>query len=240
MTTAILTSEKHQNVRVDTRATREYGDLVNRAVVVSSEINDAHKEFPILLHKDDDGEVTAHAVMGFDKDENLFVEDERWISSYIPASIARGPFSLGYFHRQDDDEEAIDIRVLIDEESPRLKDDGHPVFLELGGESPYLEGVKRVLQVVDAGMQIDKVLYPLLLDLDLLEEAKIRIRLTSEQEYLFKGYYTVNQEKLTGLSADHLQALNERGILGLLYFLVSSLGNFQRLINLKNARTESG
>ena len=240
MTSTLLSNEQHQDVRVDTRARAEYGDLVNRAVVLSSEFNEAHKEFPILLHKQrDTGEVAAHAILGFDQDENLFVENDLWTTQYVPASIARGPFSLGYVRRGDGGEsEAVDIRVIIDEDSPRLKADGQPVFLELGGESPYLEGIKAVLQIVDAGMQVDKVFYPQLLDMDLLEQVNIRVTLSAEKQYEFADYYTINQPRLMELTAEQLLILNRAGTLGLIYFLISSMGNFQRLINLKNARSD--
>lgn len=240
MTTAILTNEQHQDIRVDTRAKREYGDLVNRAFVVSAEFNDAHKEFPILLYKDEEtGEFAAHVILGFDRDENLFVEDGRWTSTYMPAGIARGPFSLGYLRRSEGGDETVDLRVMIDDEHPRLSSEGHPVFLELGGEAPYLQGIKKVLQIIDAGMQVDKVFYPQLVEMDLLEPADIRIRLTAEQEYHFTGYHTINQDKLAALSGEQLLKLNKSGTLGLVYFLVSSLGNFQKLIHLKNARARS-
>jgi hypothetical protein len=236
MTTAILDNEQHLDIKVDTRATREFGDMVNRSIAVSSEFNDIHKDFPILLHKDSgSGEFTAHVILGFEKDENLFVENERWISRHVPASLARGPFSLGYVRREDNGEEAADIKVMIDEDDPRIGTEGQAVFLQLGGESPYLEHVKRVLQLVDAGLRMDKVFYPQLMEMDLLEEVKITITLNEEQQYSFAGYYTISQDRLAALNAEQLLKLSQSGTLGLVYFLVSSLGNLQKLIKLKSA-----
>jgi hypothetical protein len=240
MTTTLLSSEQHLTVTVDTRAMREYGDLVNRSIAWSSEFNELHKEFPILLHKSGDtGEFIGHAILGLDKDENLFVEGDRWITSYIPATMARGPFSLGYVRRAEDDQQPPDIKVMIDDQHPRLRATGLPVFLQLGGEAPYLEGIKRVLQVIDAGMRVDKLLYPQLLALGLLEEVNIRVALSEETQYNFTGYYSVNQEKLAALNGEQLVQLNRSGLLGVVYFLISSLGNFQKLINLKNAKIQS-
>ncbi len=240
MTTTILNNEQHQDLRVDTRARQAYGDMVNRAVIVSSEISQAHKEFPILINRGEGDEgSSAQIILGFDRDENLFVEDERWTSRYMPASLARGPFSLGYIQRKEDGKDVVDVKVMVDEEHPRLGSEGFPVFLELGGESPYLEGIKKVLQIADAGLQGDKIFYPQLEELDLLEPADIRIRLNSEQEYHFEGFHTINQEKLTSLSGKQLDALNRTGTLALAYYLLSSLDNFQHLIHLKNARAQS-
>ena len=238
MSTTILTSEQHASVRVDTRARREYGDVVNRAIALSSEFNDLHKEFPLLVHKAEGGEYIAHAILGLDRDENLFVEGDRWITHTMPAAIARGPFSLGYVRKEGAGEDAapVDVKVMIDERHPRLGEGGIPVFLPLGGESAYLEGIKRVLQVVDAGLQADRVFYPELVSMGLLEEVNIRVTVSSDKQYGFDGYYTINTERLQALGGDQLQRLNRLGLLSPIFSLVSSLGNFQRLINLKIAR----
>ena len=73
--------------------------------------------------------------------ENLFVENDRWISTFIPAALARGPFSLGYIRGEDGGDVPAGVRVMIDDQHPRLRADGQPVFLPLGGETPYLEGI---------------------------------------------------------------------------------------------------
>jgi len=96
MAISILTNDQHRSVAVDTRARPEYGDVVNRAVALSAEFNELHREFPLLLRKTEEapGFVT-HAILGFEKGENLFVEGDRWTSTAIPATLARGPFSRG-------------------------------------------------------------------------------------------------------------------------------------------------
>jgi len=244
MALSILTSDQHRSIAVDTRARPEYGDTVNRAIALSAEFNELHREFPLLLRKtNEEPGFIAHAILGFEKDENLFVEVERWISTSIPATLARGPFSLGYIRAEAGDDAPADIKpeikVMIDEQHPRVRADGQPVFLPLGGESPYLEGIKRVLQTVNAGLQVDRVLYRELTAMDLLEEVKIQISVFAELRYDFSGYHTINQEKLAILGADQLLRLHRLGLLAPVYFLVSSLGNFQKLVNLKIARLQS-
>jgi hypothetical protein len=239
MTITILNNEDHRSTKVDTRASADYGDLVNRAVALSSEFNDLHKEFPLLVHRGAEGDYTAHAILGLDRDENLFVEGDRWITTTMPASMARGPFSLGYVRREESDARPPDMKVMIDEQHPRLRAEGLPVFLPLGGDSAYLEGVKRVLQLVDAGLAFDRVLYPELLAMGLLEEVNIQVAVNSELKYDFNGYYTVGVEKLGEMGGDQLQRLNRLGLLPPIYSLISSLGNFQKLINLKIARLQA-
>ena len=240
MAISILTSDQHRSVAVDTRARPEYGDMVNRAVALSAEFNELHREFPLLLRKTDEAPgFIAHAVLGFEKDENLFVEGDRWISTFIPATLARGPFSLGYIRAEDGGNTPAGLKVMIDDQHPRLRADGQPVFLPLGGESPYLEGIKRVLQTVDAGLRADHVLYRELAAMELLEEVKIQISVFPELRYDFSGYHSINQEKLAALNAEQLLRLHRLGLLAPVYFLISSLGNFQKLVNLKIARLQA-
>ena len=244
MAPSILTSDQHRSIAVDTRARPEYGDTVNRAVALSAEFNELHREFPLLLRKTEEAPgFVAHAILGFEKDENLFIEGDRWTTTYIPATLARGPFSLGYIRAEDGDDAPDDLKasmkIMIDEQHPRLRADGQPVFLPLGGETPYLQGIKRVLQTVDAGLRADRLLYRELVAMDLLEEVKLQISVFPELRYDFNGYHSINQEKLTALDAEHLFRLHRLGLLGLVYFLISSLGNFHRLVNLKIARLQA-
>jgi len=240
MAISILTNDQHRSVAVDTRARPEYGDMVNRAVALSAEFNELHREFPLLLRKTEEAPgFVAHAILGFEKNENLFVEGDRWISTCIPATLARGPFSLGYIRAEDGGDTPADIKVMIDDQHPRLRAEGQPVFLPLGGETPYLQGIKRVLQTVDAGLRVDRVLYRELVATDLLEEVRFQISVFPELRYDFSGYHSINLEKLAALSAEQLLRLHRLGLLGPVYFLISSLGNFQRLVNQKIARLQS-
>jgi hypothetical protein len=240
MAPSILTSDQHRSVAVDTRARPEYGDAVNRAIALSAEFNELHREYPILLRKTAEAPgFVAHAILGFEKDENLFIQGDRWISTFVPASLARGPFSLGYIRSEEGGTEPASLKVMIDEQHPRVRAEGQPVFLPLGGETPYLQGIKRVLQTVDAGLRADRLLYPELVELGLLEEVKIQISVFAELRYDFSGYYSINQEKLAALDAAQLHRLHKPGLLALVYFLISSLGNFQRLVNLKIARLQA-
>lgn len=240
MALSILTNDQHRSIAVDTRARPEYGDAVNRVIALSAEFNELHREFPLLLRKTDEAPgFVAHAILGFEKDENLFVERDRWICTFIPATLARGPFSLGYLRAEDGGKEPAGMKVMIDDQHPRLRAGGEPVFLPLGGETPYLERIKRVLQTVDAGLRVDRLLYRELVAMDLLEEVKIQISVFPELRYDFSGYQTINQEKLATLNAEQLFSLHRQGLLAPIYFLISSLGNFQKLVNLKIARLQS-
>ena len=232
----VLNNVDHKNLKVDTRS--ESNVNVNRSLIYATEISELHKEFPLVFHKTPDGQTQLHAILGLEKDENLFLGDSGWTTRFVPALLARGPFSLGYKKANKENNDQQDPVICIDMEDSRVNtEQGEDVFLQFGGEAPYLNYVKKALQTIDSGMHFDKTLFTLIESMDLLEPVSINIKLSNVEEVNFSDYFTINQEKLAKLSGENLAKLNQFGVLSLLYFVLSSLGNFQALMELKNAKS---
>jgi len=235
----VLNNVDHKDVKVDTRPDPSHNKQVNRCLVYATEISELHKEFPLVFYKNTDTEqLQLHAILGLEKDENLFIGESGWISRFVPALLARGPFSLGYKKPQEEGDPAVDPVICIDMGDPRVNSEqGEDIFLQFGGEAPYLEYVKKALQTIDSGIQFEKTLFTLVESMDLLEPVSIQIKLSNVEEINFSDYYTINQQKLAKLDGESLSKLNQYGVLSLLYFVLSSMGNFQQLIALKNAKS---
>jgi hypothetical protein len=233
----VLNNVDHKNLKVDTRPESSNNKHVNRTLVHATEIAELHKEFPLVFYKHpDNGQTQLHAILGLEKDENLFIGENGWTTRFVPALLARGPFSLGY-NKTENDEPSTPI-ICIDMEDPRVNTEhGEDIFLQFGGEAPYLDYVKKALKTIERGLQFDKTLFTLAESMALLEPVAIQIKLSNVEEVNFSDYYTVNQEKLAQLDGESLAKLNQFGVLSLLYFVLSSMGNFQQLIELKNAKS---
>ena len=95
----------------------------------------------------------------------------------------------------------------------------------------------RTLQVIHQGAAFDKTLFSSLESMDLLESVSIEVTLSNIDRVNFHNYYTINKEKLAQLDGESLEKLNKSGILQLAYFALSSLGNFNKLIALKNMKS---
>lgn len=232
----VLNNVDHKNLKIKNQTENDLN--VNRSLIYVTEISELHKEFPLVFYKHSDGTTQLHAILGLEKDENLFVGSNGWTTRFVPALLARGPFSLGYKNPESTDSQQQSPVICIDMQDPRVNtEQGEDVFMQFGGEAPYLNYVKKALQVIDSGMQFDKTLYTLVDSMDLLEPVAINIKLSNVEEINFSDYYTVNQEKLAKLSGNELAELNQYGVLSLLYFVLSSMGNFQSLMELKNAKS---
>lgn len=234
----VLNNVDHKNLKVDTRPESGNNNQVNRALVHATEISELHKEFPLVFYKHAATEqLQLHAILGLEKNENLFIGQGGWNSRFVPALLARGPFSLGYKKSQEGEAPADPV-ICIDTDDPRVNTElGEDIFLQFGGEAPYLEYVKKALQTIDSGTQFDKTLFTLIESMNLLEPVSIQIKLSNVEEINFNDYYTINQQKLSSLDGESLSKLNQYGVLSLLYFVLSSMGNFQQLIALKNAKS---
>ena len=77
-----------------------------------------------------------------------------------------------------------------------------------------------------------RTVYDIILELE-VETSKIKLESLELPEEERKEI----QEKLAQLDGDNLAELNQYGVLSLLYFVLSSMGNFQTLMELKNAKS---
>ena len=234
--TVLLNSVEHKDLKVDSSHRAEYGDNVNRILAFSTEFGDLQKEYPILFYKDPKTEAfQAHAILGLAKDENLFLGDDGWTGNYVPAVLGRGPFLIGFQDREVDGKAVKEPVIHIDMDSPRVgTDSGQPLFLAYGGDTPYLEKIMQTLQVIHQGADLDKRFFSTLDAMELFEPVNIEISLSSIANVNLPDYYTINKDKLAQLDGESLEKLNRMGVLSLAYFALVSLGNFNKLIELKN------
>lgn len=233
----VLNNIDHSSLKVNVNPADNPSLRVNRTQVYASEIADLQKEFPVLIYRDEQGNsLQLHAILGLEKDENLFLDDNGWTTRFVPSLLARGPFSIGYPKAKEGSEKPAPM-ICIDLDDSRVNaQSGEDIFLPMGGESGYLQYVKKALQTVETGAQYNQTLFALVTEMDLLEPVSVEIKLSNVEQVKLNNYYTINQQKLASLPGEQLSRLNQYGMLGPLYLLMASMGNFQKLIALKNAK----
>lgn len=234
----MLNNVTHRNLRVITRHAAEFGDDVGSVLTFPTEYGDVQREYPIFFRKDAaTGEWLSVAVLGFEKNENLFLDERGWHASYIPGVIARGPFLIGFQERDVNGDLRKEPVIHVNMDDPRISaTEGEPVFLAQGGNSRYLERVGAILQGIHAGMEISKAMFAAFNELALIEPVKVEIKVTEEEHYDLVGLYTVSEEKLAALEGAALARLNQAGFLQGAFLVLASLNNIKRLIELKRTR----
>lgn len=234
-----LNNIDHQELKVATRHGAEFGDAVNQMLVFPTEFESLQREHPILFRQDEDGQYQSVVLLGLERGENLHLDGDRWTSRTVPAIQQRGPFSIGLQRR--DDGSAGDPMIHVDLDDARVgAEDGLPVFLPHGGNTPYLEHVLGVLRIIHEGLEVAPAMFQAFGELDLIEPVRVEIKLNEEQQYNLDGYHTISAERMSALDGPSLERLNRTGFLPAAIFVLSSLGNVSRLIDLKNRKMAEG
>lgn len=228
MTPVQINNIDHADLRVSPRAGGAFGDAANQAVVFPAEFEELQREFAIIFRRRDEG-LQAYVLLGLDRDENLYLAGDYWTSRYVPASHQRGPFSIGMVRSAADDVGEPMLHVDIDD--PRVGDDaGLPLFLEHGGNTPYLDHITGVLRLLYEGLETAPPAYAALDEAGLLAPVTLTVDVSEERRYTVPDVLVVDIERLAALTGEPLERLHSSGVLRLAILAAASLGNIQHLI----------
>lgn len=227
----VLNNVDHHDLKVVPRFGAEFGDHANQVLLLPTEFQEAQREFPILFRRDTDGSWQAVALLGLDRDENLFLDAGGWRTRYVPALLQRGPFSIGM------PEGSAGPMVYVDLDDPRVgRDEGLPLFLPQGGNAPYLNHIQDMLQAIYAGSELAGPMYAAFDAAGLIEPVTLEIMLNEVERYDLPDHCTISPERLASLDGAELEQLNRSGYLAAAFLVAASINNISRLIDLKNAR----
>lgn len=236
----LLNNVEHHDLRVMLGHSAAFGDAVNQTLILPTEFEDAQREYPILLQQTEDGRTQAVVLLGLDRDENLYLEQNGWTGRYVPAIHQRGPFLIG-FQERDGQREPM---IHVDLDHPRIRRGGEeecsqPLFLAQGGHAPYLDHEIRILRVIHDGLEVGQAMYDAFAEHGLIEPVRLQISLDETTRYDLTDYHTVSAEKLQQLDGAALEKLHRAGFLRAAFNVVQSMGNISRLIDMKNRKREA-
>ncbi|MBI1365439.1 MAG: peptide ABC transporter permease [Alphaproteobacteria bacterium] len=235
---ALLNNVDHANLKVRSGYSAEFGDNVNQALIFPTEFAEIQREYPIFFRKDANGAFQSVALLGLDKDENLFLEGDAWQARYVPAERARGPFSIA-LQRSGRPDAAPEPMIHIDLDHPRVSErEGEALFLPHGGNSPYLERSARVLGLIHQGIAQADAMFAAFESAGLIKPVSVEIKLSETEQYNVVDYFSIDREKLVALDGPNLESLNRAGFLQAAFLVLSSLNNVNRLIEMKNRKRE--
>ena len=234
----LLNNVEHKDLRVITRRSAQYGDDVMSALTFPAEFRSVQAHYPIFFRKDaESGRFQPFAIFGLREGENLFLDDRGWDATYIPMTVERQPFLIGFQPGPAGAAGERQMVVHVDLDSPRIsRTEGERVFLEYGGVSEYLQRINSVLGAIHAGIEGTTPFVDALLALELLESFALDMRLADGTEHRVAGFYTINEERLAALDGGQLEGLNRKGYLLPVFMVIASLSNIRSLIERKNRR----
>lgn len=232
----LLDNVTHKDLRVAREFRPGTGYDVNVARVFPSELSLAQSEYPLFfIRNSDSGHFETIALLGFEAGENLYLHDGGWDARYLPLSIERQPFLIGFKEQVVDGVPAKVPVVHIDLDHPGVNEsDGTRVFLPHGGESPLLERVTSVLKAIHEGDKASESLSQLLVGMDLIESLELQVEFVDGSKQSLTGLYTISEDKLRVLNASALEALHDKGCLQSVYMMLASQPNIESLVARKN------
>ncbi len=235
---ALLNNVDHHDLRIRTGHSAEFGDAIAQALVFPTEFEAVSREYPIFFRKDDDDEFQSVALLGLEPRENLFLTDTGWDARYVPAIQQRGPFSIG-IDRPEGSDGPGEPMIQIDLDHPRVStEEGVPIFLEHGGNSPLLDGISDALRRLYIGLEHNKPMFDAFVENELIEPVQLEVMLDDENQVDFTHFYTIGEERFATLDGDALARLNAEGYLKPAIWAMSSIGNVEQLIARRNRQMQ--
>jgi hypothetical protein len=236
----LLSQSAHAGLKVITDRGAAYGDNLMHVMTFPLEFRDIQSSYPIFFAKDSQtGQFYPLALLGFQQDENLYLEGDRWDASYLPLMIARNPFLIGFQQSSEAENGEKTPVVSIDIESPRVSEtQGEALFTDGGEPTEYLQKSMQNLQTIHQGHEQNKLFIDALLENDLLEGFNLDITLKDGSNNRLEGFYTINEENLAALEDEVLGKLHKQGFLQAIYMAVASFSRVTGLIAKKNARLD--
>jgi len=142
----LLNNIDHKDLRIITRHGSKLDDSHAYVQTFAGEFRLLQAHYPIIFRKQSEAHAYEPiALFGFETDENLFLEEDRWDAPTLPLLVERLPFMIG--------RDGEELMIHIDVDSPRIStSEGEPIFLPHGGMSPYLEHINSVLLTIHEGM----------------------------------------------------------------------------------------
>lgn len=237
MTNAVLLNNiDHKDLRIITERSAHYGDNVMFSMTFPHEFRSVQAHYPVFFNKDSNtGQFYPVAMFGLKAQENLFLTSAGWDASYIPLTVVRQPFLIGIQQFQEDGVTRKQRVLHLDMDSPRVSaTEGETLFMEYGGNSPYLESMAVTLETIHHGHESSQRFVEQLLQLNLLESFTLEIELDDGSRNQLQGFYTINEDRLAELDGPSLAGLNAGGWLQPLYMVVASQSRIRDLIDRKN------
>jgi hypothetical protein len=233
----VLSPSKHRELKIRTETGESYGDNIQYAEIHALEFRSIQACYPIFFSKgNNEGEFISVALLGFEHNENLFLDNAGWNASYIPMMIQRQPFSIGFQASDEGDKKPI---VSIETSSPRIStDSGQPVFDADGNPTEYLNRVMKKLEALHFGHEHNKGFIEFLVKYELLEPFTLKIPLKDNSNNKLVGFYTINEDKLNDLDGSKLAELNTNGYLQPIYMAIASYSCVTGLIERKNNKMQ--
>ncbi len=226
-----LSADTHSNIAIDESKLATTYSKFHLLNIEIKEAVQAASEFPLFFSKSPDAKYwTISALCGLAPQENVFETQGTWLGHYAPLSLRTLPFVTRI------DSEYQQQEILVDVESPAISTQGEPLFLASKRPTAYLDTKKKLLEERVNAMQQTAVMLNQLSEMGLIHAVDLIIEYKDNTNQRVGGLATVNEQRLQALNGEELASLNQKGLLNVLFNMLGSIFQVNRVIRLQNTK----
>lgn len=226
-----LSADTHCNIAIDESKLATTYSKFHLLNIEIKEAVQAASEFPLFFSKSPDAKYwTISALCGLAPQENVFETQGTWLGHYAPLSLRTLPFVTRI------DGESQQQEILVDVESPAISTQGEPLFLASKRPTAYLDTKKKLLEERVNAMQQTAVMLNQLSEMGLIHAVDLIIEYKDNTNQRVGGLATVNEQRLQALNGEELASLNQKGLLNVLFNMLGSIFQVNRVIRLQNTK----
>lgn len=227
-----ITKERHLDKKVRAVDNFDFIKDVHIVSIMVHEFSRAASVYPIVFLEDQTKDEFKPVVLtGLEEGENLFVTDNKWEGSYIPAIIRRYPFALA---KTDEDGR---YTICIDEASDFVNDEeGQELFTKDGEAGEVIEKVKQYLTELQQMEQFTSEFCSYMAKNNMFTPLNMKVRVGNEVKNI-SGAYVINEERFNALSDEKFLELRTKKYTPVVYSHLSSLAQVERLVAFKDAKS---
>jgi len=224
----MLSPERHANAGILQDKGMGFARNTNSIIITTSEFVEAAKFYPIVFTQNEN---PAPVVMIGLEQNNYFVDSKGvWKKdAYIPAYARQYPFVFAETPGSDKltlcvDEDAEHFTQNVQgENTPRLFEKDSKPSQFTNSALKFCAGVQKENAFTQGFSQAVQ-------ENNLLQPQEMEAKLASGKVIRLNGFQVINHEKLLNLSSNKITELHKNGFLPLIYFMILSMSNWQRLI----------
>ena len=118
---AVLDNISHKDIRIISQRGADFGDNVSLTTAFISEFMQLQSWYPLFFRRNsDNNSYEPVALLGLKPGQNLFLQHDGWQAGYVPLSMQRQPFLIGFQQQFDNGVPQQVPVVCIDLDHPRV------------------------------------------------------------------------------------------------------------------------
>jgi hypothetical protein len=227
-----ITKEKHEKIKVRPIDNFDFVKDTHIASVMVHEFSRAASTYPIVFLEDKaNDKFVPVAMLGLQEGENLFINENKWNASYIPAIIRRYPFALA---KTSEDGR---YTVCIDESSEFVNEEEGQTLFDNGEPAEVMERVKKYLAELQQMETFTAEFCETMKHENMYTPLNMKVRVGSEIKNI-SGAYVINEERFNSLNDEKFLELRAKKYIPVIYSHLSSLAQIERLVKLSDQGNE--